>query len=79
LNHAKCIGLTEGIMWSHGLRVHLVPARVWQCQVLVLNSKVQHGKGASVEFANRIGADTRNHNVADAIGIAWYGDNQRGV
>jgi hypothetical protein len=73
LNHAKSIGLTEGIMWSHGIQTHLVLAKVWQSQVLVVNGRAQHGKGASVEFANRIGVETRNHNIADAACIAAYG------
>lgn len=36
-------------------------------------------KQRTIEFAKTLGIDTENDNVADAVGIAWWGVNERSV
>ena len=79
LNHAKSIGLTQGVMESHGVQTHLVGATTWQSQVRVINGQAQHGKDASLAVAKLLGYETKNHNEADAMLIATYGYRQRKI
>ena len=77
LNHAKSIGLVQGVMESHGVRCHLVGATTWQSQVRVINGIKQSGKEGSFACAKLLGYETKSHHEADALLIAHYGLKQR--
>jgi hypothetical protein len=79
LNHAKSIGLCQGVLESHGVKTHLVGATTWQNQIRVISGKIQRGKEASLAVAKLLGYETKNHNEADAVCIAMYGYRQRKI
>ena len=79
IDHAMSIGLTKGVMESHGVQCHLVGATTWQSQVRVINGNRQPKKEGSLAVAKLLGYETKNHNEADAMLIATYGYRQRKI
>lgn len=79
LNHAKNIGMIEGICWQESMPCELVPPKTWQSQILAEAGQQVKGAGntkpAALRIAKLHGVDCgKNHNMADAVCLALYGE-----
>jgi hypothetical protein len=83
LNHAKNIGMMQGLFLAYKIKVELVQASAWQSVELIHGGK-RPGKGQTKEFAKVIAEQygvnfalykkVDHSGIADAVCIAAYGE-----
>jgi hypothetical protein len=78
IQHCIRIGRLIQAFESLDIRVVVVPAMTWKSQVLVIggervinNTAAQ--KKAAIKAAKLLGVTTKDHNIADAVCIQYYG------